>query len=591
MEKRVVLAIALTIGLWFAFITFFAPKAPPRPPGEPGVPPAAQGTTGAATAPKPPAARGGRPVATQYPDVTDPAATRISNGKVDLSFDAKGGALRSAESWDCAYHEHGDRSVAGDPGAATAWVPGLPGALAADVASATIEIPDLASSNWKLASRADGAATWEFEGPGFLLTRTVTLSSDPDHPWHADVEYSFKNVSLKPGPTLTFEVFGPVTPAPGPNEYDAGLRLAQSGDDGDVESLTPTKARSELAEKPGLERQSSTGKWAWIAACADSHLGALIPTSELPAGTSVGLRAVPRPDATTKAAADAAVASFRIPLVVPAAGAETKFQFRFFVGPNQRSLLLDDASPYRVLARAVASRTVIGIKLTWISLILAWLLRLLASTGMGYGLAVLSLTVIVRGAMFPVSRKSQISMRVHAQKMQRLKPKLDAIKEKHKDTRKQQEATMKVMREEKVSMLPAGCLLAFVQMPIWIALYGVLQSTFEMRHAGFLWIQDLTASDHLARLPFAEGWVVLNGWLNLLPLLMMGTWYASAAMQPLPDDPQQAQTAKMMRWMPVVMGLFLYSYPAGLTLYMTTSALWSIGETWLIKKVWLSKLT
>ena len=149
---------------------------------------------------------------------------------------------------------------------------------------------------------------------------------------------------------------------------------------------------------------------------------------------------------------------------------------------------------------------------------------------------------------------------------------------------------MKLIREKKVSILPGGCLLAFAQMPIWISLYSVLQTTFEMRHAGFLWVKDLTAADHLLHLPFAEGWMVLDGWLNLLPILMMATWYISAAMQPLPADPQQASQAKMMRWMPVLMGVFLYSFAAGLALYMTMSALWSIGETWLIRKLWLEKL-
>jgi YidC/Oxa1 family membrane protein insertase len=181
-------------------------------------------------------------------------------------------------------------------------------------------------------------------------------------------------------------------------------------------------------------------------------------------------------------------------------------------------------------------------------------------------------------------------MRLHSQKMQRLKPKMDAIKEKHKDPKKQQELTMKLMREEKVTLLPSGCFLAFAQMPIWIALYGVLQSTFEMRHASFLWVKDLTGPDHLVHLPFFAGMWLMPEWLNLLPILMMATWYTSAAMQPLPDDPQQASTAKMMRWMPVLMGLMLYSYASGLTLYMTMSALWSIGETWYIRKKWLSKL-
>ena len=58
----------------------------------------------------------------------------------------------------------------------------------------------------------------------------------------------------------------------------------------------------------------------------------------------------------------------------------------------------------------------------------------------------------------------------------------------------------------------------------------------------------------------------------------MITWGISARMQPLPDDPQQRQTAKMMRWMPMMFGLILYNYASGLTIYMTCSALWSICE-------------
>jgi YidC/Oxa1 family membrane protein insertase len=284
------------------------------------------------------------------------------------------------------------------------------------------------------------------------------------------------------------------------------------------------------------------------------------------------------------------VPTFRIPITTPATGESTRLTFLTYTGPNQRSLLQDESSPYHTLHGATVSRGFLGIKLTWLSGLMAWLLGILAGTGMGYGLAVLALTVIVRGALFPVSRKSQISMRIHGKKMARLKPRMEAIKEKHKDPKKQQELTMKLMREEKVSILPGGCLLAFVQMPIWMALYSVLQTTFEMRHASFLWVKDLTGPDHLARLPFFDAIGFLPGWLNLLPLVMMVVWYVSAAMQPLPADPQQAQQAKMMRWMPVLFGLMLYNTAAGLTLYMTMSAVWSIGETWLIRKLWLNKL-
>lgn len=587
MEKRVVLAIGLTIGLYVVYFMWFAPRPAPRPPvvpqGTVATGSVARGTPGPGSPQYPDPAQGPRPVATSYEAVPD---ATLSNRALDLVFASKGAALKAAEVWACAYHPRGDRSVKGDPGVATDWSDGGAAALSADLIGLATEVPDLARSNWRMTGGGEEPVTAEFEVAGLLITRTVKLSSDAARPWHADVVYSVRNLGAEPGSVRTLEIVGPVLPKPAMG--DDGVLVAQSGESGEVELLHPEQIVKELTENPRLERRSATGHWAWIAVRADFYVGALVPTADLPPDTTVGFRTGTRLDPHGPSMPTAA-ATFRIPLVVPAKDAETSFSFMFYAGPNERSVLLDETSPYHVLHGAMVQRKFL-ISLGPISRFMSWLLATLASTGMGYGLAVIALTILVRGALFPLSRKSQISMRIHAQKMQRLKPKLDAIKEKYKDPKKQQEATMKVMREEKVSLLPGGCLLAFLQMPIWISLYNVLQTTYEMRHASFLWVSDLTSADHLLHLPFAEGWWVLNGWFNLLPLLMMGTWYASAAMQPLPSDPQQAQQAKMMRWMPVVMGIFLYGTAAGLTLYMTMSALWSIGETWLIRKLWLSKL-
>lgn len=580
MEKRVVLAIGLTVGLYVVYFMWFAPRHPAQQPVSPrGT--VAQGSVAPAPHPSDPTA-GPRKVSEANPAAPD---EKLANRAVDLTFVSRGGALRSAEVWGCSYHERGDRGVKGDPGFATDWVEGMPGALSVDLLGFPEEVPDLARSNWKLI-RGEDSVTAAFDAAGLAIARTVRLSSDAAHPWHADVTYTVRNDGAEPGAVRTLEIVGPVLPKPAMG--DDGVLVAQAGEGGEVEELHAEKIAKELAENPRLERRSATGRFAWVAVRADFYVGALVPKGDLPQGTTVGFRTGTRPDPHGPPTPTAA-ATFRIPLVVPPKGAETSYEFRFYAGPNERSILLDETSPYHELHGAMVQRKFL-ISLGPISRFMSWLLATLAGTGMGYGLAVISLTILVRGALFPLSRKSQISMRIHAQKMQRLKPKLDAIKEKYKDPKKQQEATMKVMREEKVSLLPGGCLLAFLQMPIWIALYNVLQTTFEMRHAGFLWVRDLTAPDQLLHLPFLHGVWLLPEWLNLLPILMMATWYFSAAMQPLPADPQQAQQAKMMRWMPVVMGVFLYSTAAGLTLYMTMSALWSIGETWLIRKLWLNKL-
>jgi YidC/Oxa1 family membrane protein insertase len=581
MEKRVVVAIGLTVVLYVVYLTYFTPPVRPRPEG--GV---SQGTVATGTAPRSaePRTGGGGAARAPSPQNQPSEDVKLSNERVDLVFSSRGAGLKAAEAWGCRYHERGDRSVPGDPGVTTAWVEDAPGALSADLLAGAEETPDLARSHWSLERGGERELVARMAAAGVTIERTVRLSADPAHPWHADVEYVVRNESARPGAEWTLEVVGPVMPRSAlPND---GLLVAPLGEDGDsVDPMHPKSIHEELAEKPRMEHVSPSGRWAYLAARSDFYLGALVPGDGLPRGTTVGFRkgSIPVDGALP---APTAAATFRIPLVVPPVGSEAKFSFLWFSGPTERSLAAADASPYRPLREAIEQPGWLGA----IRGLLSWLLAALASTGMGYGLAVISLTILVRTALFPLSRKSQISMRLHAQRMARLKPKMDAIKAKHKDPKKQQEMTMKLMREEKVSLLPGGCLLAFAQMPIWIALYGVLQTTFEMRHAQFLWAKDLTAPDHLVHLAFAKTWWLVPEWINLLPILMMVVWYASAAMQPLPADPQQAQQAKMMRWMPVLFGFFLYSTAAGLTLYMTMSALWSIGETWVIRKLWLTKL-
>ena len=126
MQKNVVLAIGLTIALYVVYFTYFVPSAPPPPPAIPG---ARQGTVGGAQVVPPQATPPGqapRGVAMKYPPAPD---EKISNGHVELTVASRGGALKSADAWGCVYHKSGDRAVPGDPGAATAWVDGVPGAL------------------------------------------------------------------------------------------------------------------------------------------------------------------------------------------------------------------------------------------------------------------------------------------------------------------------------------------------------------------------------------------------------------------------------------------------------------------------------
>lgn len=587
MDKRVVLAIALSVLLMLAY-GWLRPPVQQRPAAPGKLPAAGQGTPGAA--PAPPGNGAGAP---EPGEKFEPREETVRGERLTAQVtSAGGGSIRTLDLWTCPYHESGDRTVKGDPGVVTADVPGRPKALAVDVVGA--KPFGLATEHWKLEAAPGGTHASIVRG-GLRVEKSVRTTADP---WFVEVVARVTNEGARPGDERLLSVHGPWMPFVTHLIPEDGLIVAEVGED--PEQLLPAKIAGELAENPALERLSATG-WRYVGVRSDFHLAALLPkgAAGFPAGTAVRFDSGLLPPPPTAPAGSPGIPTaapvVRVPFVVPAAGESVEWTFRLYAGPNSRKLLGDPASPYAELGDAFPNRAFLFLTFRPIANALAWLLEKIAGLGIGYGLAVCALTILVRGLLFPLSRKSQISMRLHAQKMGKLKPKIDALKEKYaKDPRKMQEMQMKLMREEKVSLLPGGCLLAFLQMPVWISLYATLQTAFEMRHARFLWIADLTGPDRLVEVPWLRGvWGLgglTDGWFNLLPLLMMATWMISSWMQPLPDDPQQAQTAKMMRWMPLLFGVFLYSTAAGLTLYMTLSALWSIGETWLIRKVWLSKI-
>ncbi|QDT03426.1 Membrane protein insertase YidC [Rubripirellula lacrimiformis] len=223
--------------------------------------------------------------------------------------------------------------------------------------------------------------------------------------------------------------------------------------------------------------------------------------------------------------------------------------------------------------------------------LLGGLLHLLSGVG-NYALAIILLTVIVRGCMFPLSRKAAIN----AQKMQELAPELKKIAEKHKDD---MEGRMKAQRElqQRVGFNPmAGCLPMFLQLPIFIGLYRALSVDIELRQqpvfSGTDWASNLAGPDMLA---YWGDWLFDymsgrgTGWLgpyfNILPVLVVGLFLAQQKMfMPPATDEQTAMTQKMMNVMTLMMGLFFFRVPAGLCIYFITSSLWGIGERILVKK-------
>ena len=194
-----------------------------------------------------------------------------------------------------------------------------------------------------------------------------------------------------------------------------------------------------------------------------------------------------------------------------------------------------------------------------------------------FGVAIICLTLIVRGIMFPIAQKQFQSMAA----MRKIQPKMKAIQEKYKDDRaRQQQEILRLYQEEKINPA-AGCLPILLQIPVFYALYKVLLVSVEMRHQPFvLWIRDLSAPDPatvlnlFGMLPFTPPGFLAIG---VLPLLLGITMWLQFKLNPQQMDPTQQQVFALMPW---VMMFIMAPFASGLMVYWVTSNLLTILQQW-----------
>jgi len=200
---------------------------------------------------------------------------------------------------------------------------------------------------------------------------------------------------------------------------------------------------------------------------------------------------------------------------------------------------------------------------------LLWLLKRTYGWVGNWGFAILLVTLLVRILLFPLMHKSYASMK----KMQKLAPKMNAIRDKYKKARTDTAQRAK-MNQELMALYQAegynpmsGCLPIVLQLPILVAFYNVLSRSIELRHAPFgLWIKDLSAVDHT----------------YVLLILMIVSMYVQQAMTPSTADPAQK---KIFMAMPLLWGFFLKDMPSGLVLYWLFSNVLTILQQVLINKI------
>jgi len=263
-----------------------------------------------------------------------------------------------------------------------------------------------------------------------------------------------------------------------------------------------------------------------------------------------------------------------------------------FFGPRLRSLL-NNAYYSAPGVQYGQTLSLGGSSCTWCTF--QWLIDLLMSL-LGFfqhyifrdwGLSIIALVFIVRALLHPITKRSQVSM----SRMAEMGPAMEKLKQKYKDDKDALNRAMMQYYKDQGAGPILGCLPMFLQMPIWIALYSGLSSTFELRQAPFLynltWIHDLSKPDHLVQFsqPLSFYFIHLDG-INVIPILMGFAFFLQQKLTPKPPaaTPEQQQQQQMMQWMTLLFPLMLYSSPAGLNLYIFTSTCFGIIEARIIRK-------
>jgi YidC/Oxa1 family membrane protein insertase len=249
-------------------------------------------------------------------------------------------------------------------------------------------------------------------------------------------------------------------------------------------------------------------------------------------------------------------------------GQEKTFKLRLYAGPKELDYLNE-----------AGHNLVDAVDYGWFSFLAKpalYVLKWVYKYTHNYGVAIILLTIFIKIVFWPLTQKSFKSM----QAMKKIQPKIAQVREKYKDDReKLNQELMALYKTYKVNPM-GGCLPMVLQIPVFIALYRMLNTAVELRHEPFmLWINDLTAPDRLqigVPIPYLGG-------IPVLTLLMGISMFLQQKMTPSTGDPRQEQ---VMLLMPVIFTVFFINFPAGLVLYWLVNNILSI-----VQQYWINRHT
>ncbi len=566
-NKNLMLAMVLSALVVLVWSVFFAP-----PPSADLTAPAAAGQTAGTGAAAPAAgATSETAAATAEPVQTAAAATAprvmIDTQRLTGSISLLGGTFD-----DLSLKDYRETLEPGSPNVRLLSYKGAPnspdaenyyanyGWRAAEGATAPA-LPD-ANTLWSVESGASLTSdtpvtlTWD-NGAGLIFRRTIAV----------DADYMFtvtQTVENRTAAAVNLSPFGLVLRQGAPKTattyvlHQGSIGMA----DGELHDLTfkkLTKLDLDPVEGPSDIVDVTSGGWVGL---TDKYwMTTLIPTPGQP--FKLVAKYIPGEDYY--------ITSARLPAIEIAPGASGSSTTMMFAGAKEWEAIRGYESALKI------DRFVDSIDWGWFFFLTKPMFRLLhwlhgAIGNMGF--AIIALTFVIKTLVFPLARKSYVSMA----KMKELQPEIEKMKAEAGDDRaKMQKNMMELYKKEKVN--PAsGCLPVLLQIPIFYSLYKVIYVTLELRHAPFVgWLTDLSGPDTssilnlFGLLPWAgpaAGSPLAFISLGVLPILLGISMWFQQKLNPAPADAAQAQ---VFAWMPWIFMFMLGSFASGLVLYWITN--------------------
>jgi YidC/Oxa1 family membrane protein insertase len=528
MEKRLLLAAALSLAVLLTW-EWLGPKPPKRVVTAAAATPAAvQAQAPGSVAPSDPTPAAAPVAAPSLPapeSATAETLTTIGNGVFKATFTNHGAVLRSL-----VLTGHFDEQK--QPLELLRRLPPeFPKPLGLDFGADTATTKKIADALFVVERESDQVVRWRYADASIAVVKEVRLGAG--YLFDVKVTVTGPAYSLLVGPGLR-----------NPTDAERGSRY--------VMAATAVAATAEGLKTVSAEKASDKNAWSipakGFAGIEDNYfLEVLVP--QAPTSARLFTFSLPRPEGKPSAEIAAGLA-----------GQGTLAASAYF-GPKDVTIL----ESYNLgLERTV--------DFGWYGIVarpLLWLLKKTYGYVGNWGLSILVVTFLIRLLLFPLTAKSYVSMK----KMQKLSPKMNAIRDKYKKA-KSDAAQRQKMNTELMALYQAegynpmsGCLPIVLQLPVLVAFYNVLSRSIELRHAPFfLWIKDLSAIDST----------------YVLVVLMIVSMYVQQAMTPSTMDPAQK---KVFMFMPVLWGFFLKDMPSGLVLYWLFSNLLTILQQVVMNRI------